>query len=83
MSSGQGPNACLHPGQHARRLTFRPQRPDGTTFDQSGTGIVKKIVTAALGVSMLLVAGCNTIEGAGKDVSSVGKTVSKAAKGAK
>lgn len=34
---------------------------------------------SALVVVLLAVAGCNTVEGAGKDVSSAGKAVSKTA----
>lgn len=44
---------------------------------------MKKIVTIALLATTMLVAGCNTIEGAGKDLSSVGKTVAKTADDAK
>lgn len=42
-----------------------------------------RIITLALLVSGLAVAGCNTVAGAGKDVSSVGKATTKAADKAK
>ncbi len=42
-----------------------------------------RIVTIALLISGLAVAGCNTVSGAGKDVSSVGKATTKAAEKAK
>ena len=42
----------------------------------------KLIILAALAAS-LTVAACNTVEGAGKDVSSVGGAVSETAKDAK
>ena len=42
--------------------------------------LVKKIITVAAIVSGLALAACNTVEGAGKDVSSVGDTVSDVAK---
>jgi predicted small secreted protein len=42
--------------------------------------MLKKIVTLAVVASGLALASCNTIEGAGKDVESVGETVSDAAK---
>lgn len=42
--------------------------------------MLKKIMTVAFLASGLALAACNTIEGAGKDVSSVGDTVSDAAK---
>ena len=42
-----------------------------------------RIVTIALVLSGLAVAGCNTVAGAGKDVSSVGKATTKAADKAK
>ncbi|MFC3713386.1 entericidin A/B family lipoprotein [Sphingoaurantiacus capsulatus] len=40
----------------------------------------KKIVTLAMIAGGLALTACNTVEGAGKDVSSVGDTVSDAAK---
>ncbi|MET0370324.1 MAG: entericidin A/B family lipoprotein [Sphingobium sp.] len=39
----------------------------------------KKIITALLLTGSLLVAACNTVEGAGRDVSSAGRAVSDAA----
>jgi len=42
--------------------------------------MVRKIVTLALIASGLAVAACNTIEGAGKDVESVGEAAQDAAK---
>ena len=45
--------------------------------------MVRKITTIALVAGMITVAGCNTVSGAGKDVSSAGKAVSKTADGAK
>ena len=41
---------------------------------------MKIAVVAAVLAAALAVAGCNTVEGMGRDVSSVGKTVSDAAK---
>lgn len=41
--------------------------------------MVRKIVTLALLAGSLAVAGCNTIEGIGKDVKSAGQTVEDAA----
>ena len=38
------------------------------------------IITAALLAGALLTAACNTVEGVGKDVSSAGDAVAKAAK---
>ena len=45
--------------------------------------MVRKIITVAAVVSGLALTACNTVEGAGKDVSSVGKTVAKTADDAK
>ena len=45
--------------------------------------MVRKIIIAAAVLSGLSLTACNTVEGAGKDVSSVGKTVAKTADGAK
>lgn len=41
--------------------------------------MVRKIVTLALLAGSLAVAGCNTVEGLGKDVESAGETVKDAA----
>ena len=40
---------------------------------------MRKLVGVALVAGALLVSACNTIEGAGKDVSSAGDTVAKTA----
>lgn len=42
--------------------------------------MVRKIVTLALLAGSLAVAGCNTVDGLGKDVESVGETAQDAAK---
>jgi len=42
--------------------------------------MVRKIFTMALLAGSLAVAGCNTIDGLGKDVESVGETAQDAAK---
>jgi len=42
--------------------------------------MLKKIMTLALVASGLTLAACNTVEGAGKDVESVGETVADTAK---
>jgi len=43
----------------------------------------RTIAIAVLSVSLLAIAACNTVEGAGKDVSSAGKAVANAADEAK
>lgn len=45
--------------------------------------MMRKFMTIAAVASTLLISACNTIEGAGKDVSSVGNTVAKTADSAK
>ena len=45
--------------------------------------MVRKILTIALVAGTFTVAACNTVKGAGKDVSSAGKAVSNAADSAK
>ena len=40
---------------------------------------MKKLYLSVAAFAALLVAGCNTVEGIGQDVSSVGETVSDAA----
>ena len=42
--------------------------------------MVRKVLALALVAGSMMVAACNTVEGAGKDVSSAGKAVEKAAK---
>ena len=42
--------------------------------------MVRKILTMAMIAGAVVVSACNTVEGAGKDVSSAGKAVSDAAK---
>ncbi len=44
---------------------------------------MRKIILLAALAASLSVAACNTVEGAGKDVSSAGKAVSETAKDAK
>ncbi len=43
----------------------------------------RTIAVALVSIGLLAVAACNTIEGAGKDVSSAGKAVANAADSAK
>lgn len=45
--------------------------------------MITRILAIAILSSSLLVAACNTVEGAGKDVSSAGKAVANAADDAK
>jgi predicted small secreted protein len=45
--------------------------------------MVRKVIALALVAGTLMVSACNTVEGAGKDVSSAGKAVSNTAKDAK
>jgi len=45
----------------------------------SGEIIMQKVIGLTIAAAALLLAGCNTISGVGKDVSSVGSTVSKTA----
>ncbi len=42
--------------------------------------MVRKVLTLAMVTGALIVSACNTVDGAGKDVSSAGKAVSDAAK---
>jgi predicted small secreted protein len=44
---------------------------------------MRKLFGTMVVAGTLLISACNTIEGAGKDVSSAGKTVAKTADGAK
>lgn len=52
--------------------------------DRKRTPIVKKVViAAALAMSAWTLVGCNTVEGAGRDVKSLGKGVEETAQDAK
>ena len=44
---------------------------------------MRKLIVFAACLATLAVAACNTVEGAGKDVSAAGQAVTKAAKDAK
>ena len=44
---------------------------------------MKTLLIALLGAGVLLLAGCNTVEGAGKDVKATGGAIEKAADSAK
>jgi predicted small secreted protein len=44
---------------------------------------MRKIVVLAAAATALLVSACNTIEGAGRDISAAGRAVSNTAKDAK
>ena len=44
---------------------------------------MKTLVIALFGASVLLLAGCNTVSGAGKDVQATGAAVEKAAEKSK
>jgi predicted small secreted protein len=52
-------------------------------FGKEDSLMIKRIVAIALLGTTIMVAACNTVEGAGKDVSSAGKAVANAADGAK
>jgi predicted small secreted protein len=47
---------------------------------KGGKHMVRKVLALALVAGSMMVAACNTVEGAGKDVSSAGEAVSDAAK---
>ena len=44
---------------------------------------MKRIITLLLATGLVVVAGCNTVEGAGKDVKATGQAVENAADKAK
>ena len=44
---------------------------------------MKRITTLLLAAALVLIAGCNTVEGAGKDVKATGQAVENAADKAK
>jgi len=64
------PNGTFVSNEKLLRLSDQPKEPD----------MLKKIVTLAFVASGLALAACNTIEGAGKDVESVGEAAQDAAK---
>jgi predicted small secreted protein len=48
------------------------------TPDVLGDNIMRKLLGSALVAGMLMIAACNTVEGAGEDLQSAGKAVEKA-----
>lgn len=60
-----------------------PSVPVIGTLIQGRNIMVRKAIALVLVAGGLLVSACNTVEGAGKDVSSAGKAVSNAAADAK
>ena len=53
----------------------------GTQFNRKGFTMIKRTIAVAfVSLSLLALTACNTVEGAGKDVSSAGNAVSDAAK---
>ncbi|PAX08697.1 entericidin EcnA/B family protein [Sphingomonas lenta] len=40
---------------------------------------MRKLISAAMAAGIMLIAACNTVEGAGEDLQSAGKAVEKAA----
>jgi predicted small secreted protein len=68
-----------------RAFVARRQRvPRCSTFDLTAKGLDMKKATAALiTAALMMLAGCNTIEGAGKDVKATGSAVERAADKAK
>jgi entericidin A len=64
-----------------RRRDFFPARRDARRSILEET--MRKLLGVAMVAGMLMISACNTIEGAGKDVSSAGNTVAKTANDAK
>jgi predicted small secreted protein len=64
---------------HWRVGRFREGAIKRSGSETSGEFMMKKIFGLSLAATALLLAGCNTISGVGRDVSSVGSTVSKTA----
>ena len=79
---------------HTAYVTAREQSLRGSIDDRASprrgldqpkgfTMFKRTIAIAFVSVSLLAIAACNTVEGAGKDVSSAGKAVANAADDAK
>jgi predicted small secreted protein len=62
---------------------FPPEHCISGGIQALGGSIMRKLVGLAIVASALMVSACNTVEGAGKDVASAGKTVAKTADNAK
>lgn len=67
----------------AGALTIEPLRGEASDQPKGLTMFKRTIAIAFVSVSLLAIAACNTVEGAGKDVSSAGKAVANAADDAK
>jgi predicted small secreted protein len=59
--------------------TIGAPRATASRTKNFGDIIMHKIIGLTIAAAALLLAGCNTISGVGRDVSSVGSTVSKTA----
>jgi predicted small secreted protein len=67
-----------------RSPAWRQRDPRCSAFNLTAKGFDMKTAAAALvAAAMMMLAGCNTIEGAGKDVKATGSAVEKAADKAK
>ena len=63
-----------------------PWRPELNPFAPAGhylEATMKALLAAILGASFLMLGGCNTVEGVGKDVKATGAAVEKAAQKSK
>ncbi len=67
--------------RHAMNMASRTSRVTGSNLLKGNA--MKTISAALLAFMMLAVAGCNTVEGAGKDVKASGQAIEKAADKAK
>jgi predicted small secreted protein len=80
-----GPNSVrrrtLGEREPFQRDRIDPPMPCAVSAGTNGSNtMVRKILTATLIAGTMMLAACNTVAGAGKDVSSAGEAVSDAAK---
>lgn len=62
-----------------RVTTLAPERPLPSAADMRRQTMTKKWIAALMLSGSLMLAACNTVEGAGRDVQSAGKAVEDAA----
>lgn len=76
IASGRSPGPATPRSLTVRRDLAKPRQLEGELT-------MRKLIVFAAAASALLVASCNTISGAGKDVAAAGHAVAKAADDAK
>jgi predicted small secreted protein len=70
---------CAPPNRRARRAALLSNRFQATGNGQRTENPMKALIATIVAASFLVMGGCNTMEGAGKDVKAGGEKVEKEA----